>query len=134
MEKMLSSSMRFVIFLTICDKVCVICSRFDKLSMLSFLSEKGAISLNSAILTRGDSITFTSDEQCSLEFQKNYSSKRKVLRATKNNNIKNVITSQSTTKNKKFQIFYHHFLISIGTPFFVEILLTFHPHTNRKIQ
>jgi hypothetical protein len=64
MEKMLSSSMRFVIFLTICDKVCVICSRFDKLSILSFLSEKGAISLNSAILTRGDSITFTSDEQC----------------------------------------------------------------------
>ncbi|XP_045034842.1 uncharacterized protein LOC123475824 [Daphnia magna] len=44
----------------------------------------------------------------------------------------NVTTSQSTTKNKEFQIF-HHVLISTRTAFFVEILLIFQPHTKLKI-
>jgi hypothetical protein len=43
----------------------------------------------------------------------------------------NVASSQSTTKNKEFQIL-HHVLISIGIAFFVDILLMFQPHTKLK--
>ncbi|KZS15873.1 Uncharacterized protein APZ42_018487 [Daphnia magna] len=69
-----------------CDKVCVICNCVDNLWMLSFLIEKGAISLNSAILTRGDIIPITSEGQyVHGNSRKNYSSKRKILQAIQNN-------------------------------------------------
>ncbi|KAK4003732.1 hypothetical protein OUZ56_005487 [Daphnia magna] len=67
--------------------VCVICNRVDKLCILSeLLSEKGAISLISAILTRGDSIPITSEGQYDHgNCRKNYSNKRKILQAIQNN-------------------------------------------------
>ena len=71
-----------------CDKVCAFCNGVDKLSMLSLLSVKGAISLNSAILKRGDSIPITSEGQyVHGNCRKNYSSKRKILQAIQNNNV-----------------------------------------------
>ncbi len=71
-----------------CDNVCVICNRVDKLAMLSVLSEKGAISLNSAISTRGDNISLTSQGQyVHGDCRKNYSSKRKFLKSIHNNII-----------------------------------------------
>lgn len=117
-----------------CDKVCVICNRVDKLCILSeLLSEKGAISLISAILTRGDSIPITSEGQYVHFAERTILANGKFSRQFKIMiPFNNVTTFQSTTKNKEFQIF-HHVLISTRTAFFVEILLIFQPHTKLKI-